>query len=134
MLRSEVSTVEHLKYLAWMNYAFAALFAISLLFTGLGGLAVVGLGLSSGGDMGSVMVSVITFGILAVVLGVFMLVYVMAGRQVSRGRGRILQSILSVLSLGSVPIGTIYGGYGLWVCWMNEDTKKVFDEPYGLVP
>ena len=27
----------------------------------------------------------------------------------------------------SFPFGTIYAGYALWVCWMNEDTKRAFE-------
>jgi hypothetical protein len=126
--------LEHLKYLSWFNYAFAAFAMLGAAFAALGGVAVVGMTLASGAELSAIIAPAIAMGVTFFILLVLGLVYLMAGRRVSSGRGRILQSILSVLAIGNVPIGTIYGAYGLWVCWMNEDTKKAFDEPYGILP
>lgn len=47
---------------------------------------------------------------------------------VEKGRGRGLETVLSVLSLFAFPIGTITGALGLWVCWFGE-TRALFDDP-----
>ncbi len=47
---------------------------------------------------------------------------------VEKGRGRGLETVLSVLSLGAFPIGTFTGALGLWVCWFGE-TRALFDDP-----
>lgn len=126
--------MEHLKYLAWFNYAFAAItaFVTFLVFLGaLGGIASIAMAPEM--DVTTLVIMGVSFGFALLLCAVLTIVYAMAGRRVSRGRGRILQTILSILAVGNFPVGTLYGVYGLWVCWMNEDTKKVFDEPYGLI-
>lgn len=54
-----------------------------------------------------------------------------AARRIEHGRGRLAQTVVAVLSLTSVPLGTAYGAYALWVCWFNKDTKRRFDEESG---
>jgi hypothetical protein len=49
-----------------------------------------------------------------------------AGRKVAGGHGRGLQTILALVHILNFPLGTIYGGYALWVCWKNIDTKYMF--------
>ena len=125
--------MQHLKYLAIFNYVLAAMQALSGLALALLALASGGLGLSSGDDLASSMIPMVGLGVLAVVLFAIAGLLVYLGRQVSRARGRILQTIMAVLTITSVPFGTAYAVYALWLCWMNEETKKAFDEPYGLV-
>ena len=50
-----------------------------------------------------------------------------AARKVSQGRGRTLQTVLAALSLGNCP-GFLYGGYALWVCWVNPESKALFEQ------
>ena len=47
---------------------------------------------------------------------------------IEKGRGRGLETVLSVLSLFAFPIGTFTGALGLWVCWFGE-TRALFDDP-----
>lgn len=126
--------MQHLKYLAMANYAFAALF--TLIF----GLAAVLMGVASvlpmvlgEAEIAALVGPLVGFGSVSCFGTLFVLLYLIAGRRVRKGRGRILQTVLAVLNLGSVPLGTAYGGYALWVLWMNEESKKIFDEPYGLI-
>ena len=44
--------------------------------------------------------------------------YLMMGSRLLSGKREI----------GSMPIGTAYSLYALWVCWMNPETKAVFDQ------
>ncbi len=126
--------MEHLKYLAWFNYLFAALLAFTTAIVALAGLAVVGsLMMAPEVDMTSMLISGISIGVAGLLCAGLTVLYIVAGRRVSKGQGRILQSVLSVMSVGNPPIGTLYGLYGLWVCWFNEDTKKIFEEPYSLI-
>ena len=128
--------MEHLKYLSWFNYLFAAFTGLAALFVVLGGLAVGGSMLMGGGegDMTPLVITGVSIGFAALIIFVLFALYIVAGRKVAVGRGRILQTILAVLAITNLPIGTIYGAYALWVCWMNEETKKVFEEPFGLLP
>lgn len=127
--------MEHLKYLAWFNYVLAAFSALAGVLVLLGGALVAGTALMSGdGDAMPLVITGASLGVAALIVGALTVLYIVTGRRVSAGRGRILQSILGVLAIGNIPVGTIYGAYALWVCWINEDTKKVFEEPYGLIP
>jgi len=47
---------------------------------------------------------------------------------VEKGKGRGLETVLSVVSLFAFPIGTFTGALGLWVCWFGE-TRALFDDP-----
>jgi len=51
----------------------------------------------------------------------------LAGRGIEHGRGRIAQTLVAIASLGSLPLGTAFGVYAIWVCWFNEETKATFD-------
>jgi len=53
----------------------------------------------------------------------------MTGNKLVVGQGRVLQTVLAVLNFSNVPLGTAYAVYALWVCWMNETTKRVMDDP-----
>lgn len=47
---------------------------------------------------------------------------------IDKYRGRILQTLVGVLSLANFPIGTIYGALALWVCWAGETASR-FENP-----
>jgi hypothetical protein len=121
--------MQHLKNLRLANLVMAGLNALvgvgfGLVYAALGVFALV-----SGGEdgvvPGAIMLAAGVF-VGALVLG-FAVLFFLAGRKVATGQGRTLQTILGVLTVANIPIGTLYGGYALWVCWMNEETKKVFE-------
>ena len=66
------------------------------------------------------------------VLGAGVMSLVMAGLffvvsgKLARGEGRTMATVLSVLQLGNCP-GVLVAVYTIWVCWVNEETKAVFD-------
>jgi len=121
--------VKHLNYLKLINYLMAGMF----LFFGILSVLLISIpliiGLTQGG-MGASELGILCGAALGsfLLLGVFAVLYFVAGRKVARGRGRILQTILCVLSISNLPIGTAYGIFGLWVCWMNDETKAIFEE------
>ena len=44
---------------------------------------------------------------------------------------RILAIVLCAINLINIPIGTIFGAYGLWVL-LNKDTEQIFAVPNSL--
>ena len=121
--------MKHLGYLKLLNTLMAGLFVFAGLLSALLVCVPLVLGLLQGGmGVSDIIVlalaGVVSF-ILCAALGVL---YFITGRKVARGRGRVLQTITSILSMGSVPLGTAYAIYGLWVCWMNDETKVIFEE------
>lgn len=114
--------MSHLRTLGILNVVYAAI----VLLACLGAAALLAIPALSGEGMGLGLGELVILGAavgLVLVLGVL---YVVAASLVAKGRGRILQTVLAVMSLGSVPVGTAYGIYALWVCWMNEETKALF--------
>jgi hypothetical protein len=43
--------------------------------------------------------------------------HVYLGLVIEKGRGRVLQTVMAVLSLLNLPCGTLFGAFALWVCW-----------------
>ena len=121
--------MKHLRYLKLINMVMAGMF----LFFGIISVLLISvpviIGLTQGG-MGASEMAILAGAAIGsfVVLGLFAVLYFVAGRKVARGRGRVLQTILCVLSISNLPIGTAYGIFGLWVCWMNDETKIIFEE------
>ena len=111
--------MKHLTYLKYIYLIFGAMYALTVLLTCAGSVAV----FATGGE-GS-----IAAGVLYIFVAFFLCVltglYVLAGVKLGRGEGRILGTILSVLMLFNCP-GIFIGAYTLWVCWANEETKKIF--------
>jgi hypothetical protein len=50
---------------------------------------------------------------------------------IEKGHGRWLQTVLAVVLLPSVPIGTVIGLIALYACWVGE-TSKLFDDPSAI--
>jgi len=121
--------MKHLRYLKLINMAMAGMF----LFFGIISVLMISvpliLGLTQGG-MGASEIAILGGAAIGsfLLLGLFAMLYFVCGRKVGRGRGRILQTILAVMSISNLPIGTAYGIFGLWVCWMNDETKAIFEE------
>ena len=55
------------------------------------------------------------------------------GFRVEKGRWRIVQTIVAATGIFFFPVGTAYGGYALWVCWVNRETKEIFASKQGVV-
>ncbi len=44
-----------------------------------------------------------------------------------RGKRRVLQTVLALVHLINLPVGTAFAVYTLWVCWFHQPTKVFFD-------
>lgn len=118
--------MKHLSTLKTLNTLFAVLFYLIGLAC-LVGVSILGI-LAIGDDLaaGLIMIGAGVFGgLICIVFGV---VYQITGKRLVAGKGRILQSILAVLNITNVPLGTIYALFALYVCWMNEEAKEYFEE------
>ncbi len=116
----------HLGLLKTVNIIFAVLLYLIGVLTLLG-VSIMGV-LVLGDDLagGLIMIGAGVFGGgLCIVLG---LVYQMTGKRIVQGRWRIMQTILALMNITNVPIGTAYALFALWLCWMNEETKAFFEE------
>ncbi len=50
------------------------------------------------------------------------------GSRVSEGRWRGVQTVWAAMSVANnPPLGTAYGLYALWVCWVNPETRAAFE-------
>jgi hypothetical protein len=65
---------------------------------------------------------------LAIFLGAFSLPGLVTGYGLLNYKpwARVLGIVLSALNLINIPVGTILGGYGLWVL-LSKDTERLFD-------
>ena len=116
-----------LKILKILDFVSAGLLAlvsvlILLLAVGIGGLALLG-----GMDafllaLPTVCVELTVFLVLAVLAAMF----AYTGKSVEQGQGRMLRTVLAVLTMCNCP-GFLFSGFALWVMWMNEESKAVFD-------
>jgi hypothetical protein len=117
--------MNHLRILKLLNLAMGALTALcGILFLAM--FVIPGLlACNDGEQMGAVfIISGIAVTALLVGLG---LAHALAGNLVAVGRGRALQTALAVMQVSTFPVGTAYAIYALWVCWLNERTKKAFE-------
>lgn len=62
-------------------------------------------------------------GVMSLIMGG--LFFLLSGK-LARGEGRTMATLLSVLQLGNCP-GVLVAAYTIWVCWINEETKAVFE-------
>ena len=115
---------EHLKITAWLQIVSGGLLIVLAIFLGTI-LSVIGI--SSGeADAAGLMAAI--GGVLGVVLGILSIPSLLGGWGLLRRKpwARTLVIILSVLNLLSFPVGTLIGGYSLWVL-LNDDTKRLLD-------
>ena len=116
----------HLGLLKTVNTIFAVLFYLLGVLTLLG-ISILGV-LMLGDDLvgGLVMIFAgVVAGVVCIAMG---LVYQMTGKRIVQGRWRIMQTILALMNITNIPIGTAYALFALWLCWMNEETKAFFEE------
>ncbi len=120
--------MNHLKVIKYIDYLSAAVLIV-------GGLITVG---STGATVWVIAKATpdalfVAMPVMGVTAAVALLLFgmamfaLMAARGVERGRGRVSQSIIAVLSLVNLPLGTAFSLYSLWACWVNEETKSQFD-------
>lgn len=119
--------MQHLDYLKYANFAMAALYALALLIVLVAVGLQIGLVVSNGADTSALIPLVIGGGAALFVVLALLVLFVVTGRMVGSGRGRILQTVLAVLNIGNCP-GVFYAVYALWVCWLNDETKVAFEQ------
>ncbi len=74
----------------------------------------------------AVLPSAVITGVVLMLLAALTWLAVISARGVIRGRGRWAQTVLALVSLPSIPFGTAYGLYALWVCWIHKKTRMSF--------
>lgn len=119
--------MRHLKLLKYGNYISAVMLLLAMVATAGSVVAsLMVLNMAEPVDMAAVIPSVAITALLVLMMAAMMILALVSARGIEQGRGRIPQTALAILSLSSVPLGTLFGGYALWVCWLNEDTKASF--------
>jgi hypothetical protein len=133
--------VQHLSTLRVLNYAMAAIYALATLLSvaitiaiAIWGWPAIHEAMALEQDPAAPPPAVVAgavlaiFGVVVLILLVECVLLVLAGRAVGQGRGRILQTVLAVLTIASFPVGTAYAIYALWVCWSNPPTRAAFEQ------
>lgn len=123
--------MDHLKVLSILDFVSAGLSILAMLLVGLSTAATIGLAVTSGGGSEvwtAMLPALVINGLVLVFLGVLAVIEILAGLRVRDGRGRILQTVVAVLSLLNCPLGTLFAGYSLWVCWIDEASKARFEQ------
>ena len=115
--------MKHLKYLKiihMLNGAFVLF--VSLCLCGGGIFFMVGTEAEGAAVQGGILVGV------SVVMFIIGVIYFTLGGKLSRGQGRLGASILGFLNMGNCP-GIFIFAYVVYVCWINAETKQIFDDP-----
>ena len=121
----------HVKVLAILFIVFSAL----LLLAALGIMAIFGgaagiVGTTAEGGDAAVALPII--GLTGTLVTIFLLVLAIPGLVTGFGLlslkpwARIAGIVLCALNLIQIPLGTIFGAYGLWVL-LNKETERLFD-------
>lgn len=112
---------QHIKIVGWMHLVFGALGVLGAVV--LGGFGTIAAVLS--GDAGGLMAGGI-MGLFAIFFGILSLPSLLAGWGLLNYKpwARIVVIVLSVLNLVNIPIGTLIGGYSLWVM-LNDETQQI---------
>ena len=128
----------HVKVLGVLYIVFSALGICAALFFGLIIGTASGIVAANGDADAAVALPII--GIAGSALIIFLLAVSLPGLIAGVGLlkfkpwARILGIVLSAINLINIPIGTIFGGYGLWVL-LNKDTERLFGAgPGSLTP
>jgi len=115
---------DHLKTLGWL-YAAGGAFTLLLaaLFGTLFGVA----GVLAGGAEGGALIGGIGFAV-ALFIAVLAVPSLVCGWALLTYKpwARTLGIVLSVLQLASFPVGTLLGGYGLWVL-LNDESRRMLE-------
>jgi hypothetical protein len=112
---------QHLKIVGWMHLVFGALGVLgAVVFGGFGAIV----GLLSGDSDGLMAGGII--GLMAIFFGLLALPSLLGGWGLINYKpwARIVIIVLSVFNLLNIPIGTLIGGYSLWVLF-NDETQQI---------
>jgi hypothetical protein len=120
----------HLKYLKFVNYALAGLCLLVAVLTLLSAFAFGGWIAVSGGSFDAMAGPLVGITLSAIINGMLAMLLFSLGGQVARAKGRGLQTLLAVLGLCNCPFGWLYAGYAIWVCWVNGETRPLFEQGY----
>jgi hypothetical protein len=120
----------HVKVLAALFIAFSALGLLLavVIIVGVGGAAGI---VGASADAGDAAVAIPIMGMAGTIAVVFLLVICLPGLITGIGLlsfkpwARIVGIVLSAINLINIPLGTILGGYGLWVL-LSKDTERLF--------
>jgi len=126
----------HVKVLAVLFIAFSALgvlsaVAILVIFGSAAGIV------GASADAGDAAVALPLIGIAGTGLAIFLLALSLPGLVAGFGLlkvkpwARILGIVLAAINLINIPLGTIFGAYGLWVL-LNKDSEQMFSTPATL--
>jgi hypothetical protein len=116
----------HLRTLKYLNLFLSALLAAGSLF----GAAFIAAGLARWSEDGALVF--VLYGLVAfLVFALFAAAHVYAGFMVTAGRGRAAQTMLALLHMANMPLGTAYALYAFWVMYVNESTVRIFQSPGG---
>ena len=114
----------HVKLVGIINIVFGVmgLFASAIVF-----LAVAGGGLISGDPMAMKITSIVAVAVSSAI-GIFSIPEIIAGLGILKQKswGRIFGIVIAIFNLLSIPFGTAFGIYALWVL-MNEETEQIFN-------
>jgi len=118
----------HIKIVGIVNIAFGILgmTAAAIVF-----IAVAGGGLISGDPTAITVTSIVAVSVSSIIV-IFSIPEIVAGIGILKVKswGRILGMVVAILDLLSIPFGTAFGIYALWVL-MNEETEKIFKQQHG---
>jgi hypothetical protein len=118
----------HLRTLKYLNLFLSALLGAGSLF----GAVFIVAGLSQGWDDPKGALVFVLYGLVAFLLfAIFAAAHVYAGFMVTAGRGRGAQTMLALLHMANVPLGTAYALYAFWVMYVNDETVRIFATPGG---
>jgi hypothetical protein len=114
----------HVRIIGILNIVFGimGLFASAIAF-----LAIAGGGLISGDPMAIQITSIVAVSVSSIIAFVS-IPEIVAGIGILKLKswGRIFGIVIAVLNLLSIPIGTAFGIYSLWVL-MNDETETIFN-------
>lgn len=113
---------QHIDLVAWLNIASGA---FGLLCALIAGGVVGGLGLFSG-DAQAAGIMALIGAFVAVLLGLLSVPALVGGIGLLKRKpwSRILVLMVSFLSLPGFPVGTLIGGYSIWVL-MEDETRRI---------
>ena len=117
--------MEHLGYLKVVNFVYAGFMALLALMTLLGGGGATFLELPVFGG-GFVLFKILLTVLVTALLAGLSLFYFRVGQEVENGQWRAAQTVLIVFNMFNCP-GVLYSAYAVWVCWINVETRDVFE-------
>jgi hypothetical protein len=115
---------DHIRLVGWLHVIGGGIFIALAVFLA----SVLGLiGVASGAaESAAILVLVGTF--LAVLFSLLALPSLLGGWGLLKGKGwaRVLVIVLSFLNLANFPLGTLMGGYSLWVL-LNDESRRLLE-------